>query len=183
MIVLSYAVLLILIAALIVSTVLFLIFTLNLLMRGHEISTSKKAKKALIEIIRQYKPDAKSFYDLGCAHGGLALFVKNTLPVLDVCAIDNSIVRIFFAKLRSKILKLRINFKKQDIFTADLRQADIVYTYLWYNLMPPLEKKLQNELKDGSVVITNTSNFPTWQPVHKIVIQPNSEILFVYIKK
>lgn len=183
MIVLSYAALFILIAALIISTVLFLIFALDLLIRGHEISTSKKAKMALIEIIRQYKPDAKFFYDLGCAHGGLILFIKRTLPILDVRAIDNSMVRIFFAKLRSKILKLKIDFKKQDVFAVDLRQADIVYAYLWHNLMPLLEKKLQDELKNGSIVITNTSNFPTWQPVYKIVIHPGLEILFVYIKK
>ena len=179
----------ILIAAFIISTVLFLIFALDLLIRGHEVSTSKKAKKALVKIIRQYKPDANFFYDLGCAYGGLSLFIKRTLPILNVCAIDNSMVRIFFVKLRSKILKLKIDFKKQDIFAVDLCQADIVYAYLWYNLMPPLEKKLQNELKNGSVVITNTSNFPTWQPVYKIVINPEAsvvpcpEMLFVYIKK
>jgi len=51
-----------------------------------------------------------------------------------------------------------------------------------------LEKKLQKELKQGAIVITNTSNFPTWEPMQKIITYhkasktPNFETLFVYQK-
>jgi hypothetical protein len=72
-----------------------------------------------------------------------------------------------------------------NLFETDLRNADIVYTYLWYDLMPPLEKKLQRELKKGAIVITNTSNFPNWKPVKTYVTclrVPSFEKLFVYIK-
>src|SRR6056297_2158747 len=54
---------------------------------------------------------------------------------------------------------LALRFQKKDIFQSDLRKAKIVYTYLWYDLMPILEKKLLKELPLGAVVITNTSHF------------------------
>lgn len=172
-----------------VLVVLFLIFTLDSLIRGHHLPTSRQATKVLVKVIKQEKPEAKIFYDLGCGHGTLVLALKKALPALTVYGVDNSGVRIFFGKLKAKILRRKILFKKEDIFHTDLSKADIVYTYLWYDLMPPLEKKLQKELKQGAMVITNTSNFPTWRPIQKIVTYPkisktpNFETLFVYVKK
>ena len=69
--------------------------------------------------------------------------------------------------------------------SLDLQNADVVYTYLWYDLMPSLEKKLKNNLKKGAIVITNTSNFPNWQPKETHITyskNPEFEKLFVYVK-
>ena len=188
MIILFYAVLILLLTIGGISIILFFIFALDSLIQGHDLSTSRRATRALIDLIKQYKPSAKNFYDLGCGRGALSLRIKKALPSLEVEAIDNNTIRIFFAKLKSKILGRKINFRKQNIFEANLRQADIVYAYLWYDLMPPLEKKLQNELKSGAIVVTNTSNFPSWQSTNKINTYPkfpetpNLETLFVYTK-
>jgi len=166
---------------------LFLILAIESLV-GRDLPTSRRATRALAKTIEKYKPDAKNFYDLGCANGTLSLRMKKFLPRLDIYGIDNSAVRIFFAKLKSKILRRKINFRKQDIFKTDLSNADVVYTYLWYDLMPILEKKLQKELREGAVVITNTSQFQDWQPTEKVITYPkvsgtpDFETLFVYIK-
>lgn len=176
------------IAILNIAMVLFLIFAFDSLTRGHDLPTSKRATRALVQIIKQRKPNAKTFYDLGCGHGSLSLAIKKTLPGIAIYAVDNSAVRIFFAKLQSRILGRRVNFKKQDLFATNVSQADLVYTYLWYDLMPPLEKKLQKELHQGAIVVTNTSHFPTWKPVDmittcpKVSKAPDFETLFIYIK-
>ena len=168
---------------------LFIIFALDSLLRGHDLATSKRTTKALIKIISRFNPEAKNFYDLGCARGGLSLNIKKNCPRLSVCGMDKSAIRIFFAELMALVLKQKVNFKKQDIFQTNLRNADIVYVYLWYDLTASLEKKLQKELKTGAVAITNTSNFPNWKPVEKIITYPKiSKIpdfvtLFVYIKE
>lgn len=168
---------------------LFIIFALDSLLRGHDLPTSKRTTKALIEIVSRFKPEAKNFYDLGCSRGRLASAIKSKLPRLNVWGVDKNAVRIFFAKLRALVLRQKIDFKKQDIFQTDLRNADIVYAYLWYDLTAPLEKKIQKELKTGAVVITNTSNFPNWKPVEKVITYPkiskipDFETLFVYIKE
>ena len=183
-----------------VSMVLLFVLAFDSIWRGHDLATSQRAIKALIKIISRHKPDAKNFYDLGCGRGTLVLAVKRKLPCLRVYGIDNNEIRIFFARLKSIFLGQKINpvrnvisngvnFKKQDIFETNLENADIVYTYLRYNLMPLLEKKLQDELKQSAIVITNTSNFPNWKPIEKIITypkvskMPDFETLFVYIKK
>lgn len=168
---------------------LFLVFTLDSLIIGHYLPTSRRATRRLAETIQKYKPGTKIFYDLGCAHGNLSLRLKKILPQLQIHSMDNSGVRIFFARLKSKVLREEVNFQKRDIFKTNLGDADVVYTYLWYDLMPTLEKKLQKELKQGAIVITNTSHFQDWQPIEKVVTHPDIskssdfETLFVYIKK
>ena len=78
-----------------IGMVLFLVFAIDSLARGHDVSTSRRATRALVKAVRQYKPDAKNFYDVGCAHGGLALAVKKALPHIEVYGIDKSAVRFF----------------------------------------------------------------------------------------
>lgn len=168
---------------------LVLALALDSLIRGHDLTTSKRATKALAAIIQKHNPGAKNFYDLGCARGTLLLRLKKIFPHLDIYGIDNSALRVFFAKLKSIILRRKIKFQKQDIFKIDLHRADVIYTYLWYDLMPVLEKKLQKELKHGAIVITNTTHFQDWQPIEKVVTYPNVsktpnfETLFVYFQK
>jgi SAM-dependent methyltransferase len=189
MIFLTYISLLLILGFFVVALFLFLVFVLDSLIRGHDLPTSRRATRALAVTLQKYKPDAKIFYDLGCARGTLSLRLKKILPRVDIYGIDNNAVRIFFAKLKNKILRRKVNFQKQDIFKTDLSNASVVYTYLWYDLMPILEKKLQKELKQGAVVITNTSHFQDWQPTEKVVTYPkvsktpDFEALFVYIKK
>ncbi len=174
---------------LVVFLILFLVFLIDSLVKGHDSPTSKKTIKQLIKIISKHKPEAINFYDLGCGRGTVALAIKKELPQLEVRGIDYNAVRIFFAKLKSFFLRRKVDFKKQDLFKTDLQKADIVYTYLWYDLMPPLEKKLHSELKSGAIVITNTSKFPNLQPVeivatHKKVPKLSDfETLFVYKKE
>lgn len=185
---LAYILLFIILGLFVIALPLIFVLAIESLIRGHDLPTSRRATRALADIIQKYKPNAKNFYDLGCAHGTLSLRMKTLLPQLEIHGIDNSAVRIFFAKLKGKILRRKIDFQKQDIFKTDLRNADVVYTYLWYDLMPILEKKLQKELKQGAIVVTNTSHFQNWQLAEKIVTYhkvsktPDFETLFVYIK-
>lgn len=166
---------------------LWFIFLIDIILRGHDLPTSRRATKALFKIISEYET-ARNFYDLGCGHGALACRIKRKFPTLLVYAIDNNSLRIFFAKIRAFLFRQNINFLRKDIFEVNLSEADIIYTYLWYDIMPSLEKKLQKELKPGAIVITNTSNFPNWKPIKKIVTYPKNskrsdfETLFVYQK-
>lgn len=171
----------------IIAGALYLMYALDSLLYRHDLPTSRRAAKALVASVKKYSPCAKVFYDLGCAHGDLCFRLKKDLPNVEVQGIDNSVVRIFFANFKAKILGRKVSFRRLDIFAADLSAADVIYSYLWFDLMPPLEKKLQKELKPGVVVITNTSRFPNWRPCEKIATtqgfspqMPDHEVLFVY---
>ena len=171
-----------------VLVVLFFVFVLDSLWGGHDLPSSRRVIKHLIEAISQYNPKAAILYDLGCGRGTVALAINKKWPRLETRGLDNSAIRIFFARLKARWLGRKVNFKKQDFFQIDLRDADVVYAYLWHDLMPLLEKKLRNELKRGAMVITNTTKFPNWQPVQKVITYPRTpktpdfETLFVYVK-
>jgi len=155
--------------------------------RGHDLATSKRATDGIVKIISEHK-NARIFYDLGCARGALALRIKKKFPSIKVCAVDNDPIRIYFARARALVLRRNVDFMAKNIFDVNLKDADVVYTYLWYDVMPPLEKKLQKELKPGAIVITNTSKFTGWKPIKEIVTcpkktgTPDFETLFVYQK-
>ena len=168
--------------------VLLIILMIDSIARGHDLPTSRRATKSIEKIISEHKT-VRVFYDLGCARGALAMRIQKKFPAIKVRAIDNDPIRIFFARARALVLRRNADFMEKNIFDVDLRDADIVYTYLWYDLMPPLEEKLRKELKPGAIVITNTSKFPAWKPIKKIVTcpkkngTPDFETLFVYQKK
>jgi len=173
---------------LVVFGVLWSILVIDSVLHGHDLPTSRRATKSIIKIISENKT-AKNFYDLGCAKGEFAVRIKRNIPNISVYGIDNNPTRIFFAKLRSLFFRCEVKFLRKNIFEVDLSDADIVYTYLWYDIMPLLEKKLQDELKQGAIVITNTSNFPNWKPISKVVTcpqkfigTPDFETLFIYQK-
>ncbi len=164
----------------------YLIFMIDIALKGHSAPTSRKTTKSINKIISEQK-NVKTFYDLGCAHGLFSCRIKKANPSLCVYGIDNNSIRIFFAKIIAFIFGVKINFFKKDIFEMDLSDADIVYSYLWYDILPLLEKKLQKELKKGAIVISDTSNFPNWEPIDKIITCsqpsiPNFENLFIYKK-
>lgn len=154
-------------------------------MRGRDLPTSRQAIKVIVQIIAGKKQGKNNFYELGCGRGGVATAVKKNFPELTVFGLEKNGLQIFFAKLKSFFLGQKITLRKIDLFKADLENADIVYIYLERELMSKIEKKLKNELKGGSVIITNTTSFPNWPPKEIYIVHPKSpnfEKLFVYAK-
>lgn len=55
------------------------------------------------------------------------------------------------------------NFMKQNF-----SDFDIITSFQINYIMPDLEKKLMNELRQSSKVVSNTWKFPTWKPKRKL---------------
>ncbi len=166
-------------------SIFFIVFAVDSMIRGHDLPTSQRAIAELATIIKKYKKENGNFYDLGAGRGTLALRIKKILPDLKVHAIDNSQFRIAWCHFKSFMFRRPIRTIKQDIFITDISHADVVYTYLWYDHMPPLQKKFLSELPSNAIVITNTSHPPTWQPIETRILNPQKpefEKLFIYRK-
>lgn len=173
------AVLLLVIAGSLV--VLFILF--DLLWRGHDLPTSTLAATHVAHAITTYHPHAKTVYDLGSGHGRFLNALATILPDLLLVGIDSSWIRVRISKLRSRHQAHRVRFVRGNIFTTNLADADVVYLYLWWTQLAPLERMLLRALTPGSLVITNTSYFPTWRPVTTVTTHtdhPDFERLFVY---
>lgn len=55
----------------------------------------------------------------------------------------------------------------KDFFEADLNDFDVITGYWITSIMGKLEEKLQQELKPGSIVVSNYFTFPNWPHVQK----------------
>ena len=67
MIILVYIVLFLVVTLVSIAMVLFFIFAIDSLARGHDLPTSRRAARALVKVIRQYKQDAR-FRNVICVH-------------------------------------------------------------------------------------------------------------------
>lgn len=108
----------------------------------------------------------KRFYELGSGDGRVVLAAAKLQAA--AVGIEQSWLRIVLSKFRSFQLHLKnAKFYHGNIFSKNYADADIVYIYLLTKGVRNLEGKLKKELKNGSVVITQTYHFVSWKPFKK----------------
>jgi hypothetical protein len=57
-----------------------------------------------------------------------------------------------------------ISIRFRDFRKADLSVADVVFCYLFPDVLPDLSVKLGSELKPGAVVVSANFAIPDWRP-------------------
>lgn len=108
----------------------------------------------------------KRFYELGSGDGRV-VFVAAKLKA-DAIGIEQSWLRVIFSKIKaSKLNFKKANFIHGNIFSKNYSDADIIYIYLLTKGVKRLEAKLKQELKRGSIIITQTYHFQEWKPFKK----------------
>jgi cyclopropane fatty-acyl-phospholipid synthase-like methyltransferase len=71
--------------------------------------------------------------------------------------------------------KAFMHFK--NLWQEDLKGFDVITLYGMRHMMARLEKKLDKELKPGSMIVSNYFTFPKWKP------SSQEDNLYLYIKK
>jgi len=80
------------------------------------------------------------------------------------------------AYLKAKVLCLGfkdIEVTRRDFWTVDLSGADIVFCYLFPDVMQDLSAKLRSELRPGAVVVSCNFDLPGFSP-HQVLRPGNS---------
>lgn len=107
------------------------------------------------------------FYELGSGDGRV-VFEAARLGAKSY-GVEQSWLRVLYSRWKVKRLKLKnAFFNHGNIFDRNYFPADIVYIYLLTPAVLRLEKKLRNELKKGSIIITQTYHFKNLKPFKKI---------------
>lgn len=129
-------------------------------------SKRKTIKKFLEEVRKRHKghnPKQLKFIDLGSGSGTI-VFEAAELG-FDAVGIEYSPYLVWTARLRAKLCGLNnADFKRADLFSANLSEYDVVFSYLMPKAMKKLEKKLENELKPGAVFIAESFKLPNKKP-------------------
>jgi 16S rRNA A1518/A1519 N6-dimethyltransferase RsmA/KsgA/DIM1 with predicted DNA glycosylase/AP lyase activity len=127
------------------------------------VPTSKENLKKLVKIA-ELKKDG-SVVDLGSGDGRVVMeFAKSGY---NSCGyeINPLLVLLSRYKIRKAGLTSKALIIKKDFWKEDLSKYDLVVLFQVPYVMKKLEKKLKNELKPGSKVLSYSFEFPDWGPI------------------
>jgi hypothetical protein len=126
--------------------------------------SSRKALAAVLELIKEADTGG-SIVDLGSGWGTLCFAVAAAFPDREVCGYENSPVPYIYCLLINALVRRRnLRFVRRNFYAVPLHEAGLVLCYLYSGAMVRLKSKFENELRAGTVVVSNTFAVPLWKP-------------------
>ncbi len=137
------------------------------------IPTTETAVKAMLELAEVKSSDI--VYDLGCGDGRIVIAAAKRYGARGV-GIEIDPVRVREAKknARQAGVESRVEFREQDLFQANFRQATVVTLFLLPAINQRLFPQLQ-DLKPGTRIVSNTFEIGNWKPVREIVVKDDPD--------
>ncbi|MCX6793247.1 MAG: hypothetical protein NTY12_04445 [Candidatus Falkowbacteria bacterium] len=162
-----------------VSIIFLAVQFFNILFRGQAPFISTK-KRILLQISKgiKIKPN-EVFYELGAGRACLLGLMSKEQPQAQFVALEYAILPYLLACLRYAFSKSDIRIKRQNMFLANLNNANYIYCYLNREMMIKLEKKFTNECKPDTVIISYQFVMPHFRP-YKIITASKSEKIYFY---
>jgi tRNA G37 N-methylase Trm5 len=123
-------------------------------------------------------------YDLGSGDGRIPVTAAKKFGIRAV-GIDIDPQRIEEAKenARKNGVTSLVQFRQEDLFRANFREATVVTLYLLPDLNVKLRPKLLAELKPGSRVISHQFDMGTWKPEKRVELNGRTIYLWTVPSK
>jgi SAM-dependent methyltransferase len=113
---------------------------------------------------------AELLVDLGCGDGRVLRAARRRYGVrtlgFEVNALAYGVARILSFPMRG------VRIRCKNFWSEDLQNADVVFCYLFPDVMRRLALKLQKELQPGARVVSCNFPVPGWKPL--AVVRPES---------
>lgn len=108
-------------------------------------------------------------YDLGSGDGRIPITAAKKYGVKAVgIDIDPDRIREATENAKKAGVSHLVQFRQEDLFKADFREATVVTLYLLPDLNVKLRPKLWNELQPGSRIVSHQFEMGTWKPEKKL---------------
>ena len=106
-------------------------------------------------------------YDLGSGDGRIPIAAVKEFGAARGVGVELDATRVQEANenARRAGVRDRVEFRQQDVFDADIRQASVVTLYMGSAMNLKLRPKLLAELKPGSRVVSHAFDMGDWMPV------------------
>lgn len=131
--------------------------------------SSAAAIAAMLELGRPTPNDR--VYDLGCGDGRVVIEAVRQSGARGVCVdIDPKLVRQAKDNATRAGVAERIEFVTQDLFVTDVRQANVVFLFLWPEINLRLLPKLLRELQPGARIVSNMHDMGSLAPTKVITL-------------
>ncbi len=110
-------------------------------------------------------------YDLGCGDGRTVITAAKEYGVKAV-GIDINPERIAESKENAEKAGMtgKVEFRNEDLFEADIKEATVVTLYLLQSLNVKLRPKLWADLKPGTRVVSHAFDMGDWEPEKQIEV-------------
>jgi ribosomal protein L11 methylase PrmA len=127
------------------------------------VPTPQEVVEDMLRLANVRKGDV--LYDLGSGDGRIAITAAKKYGI-KATGIDIDPDRIREAQANAKKAGVtdRVQFKQEDLFQADFKDATVVTLYLLPDLNVKLRPKLWNELKPGTRIVSHQFEMGKWKP-------------------
>ncbi len=139
----------------------------------------------VIEYVRRLlKPKPGDIvYDIGCGDGRVAIAIAKSNPQAVVKCVELRSDLVEKARANAAEQGVKLEVIEADFFKVNLGDADIIYMYLLTSVNQKLRPKLEEELKDGAIIVSLDFPIPGWNPLAVIELERSwQRTLYVYVK-
>ena len=142
------------------------------------VSTSRTKIAAFINAVPMKA--GQTLVDLGCGDGRV---LREARKRYGIQTIGYEINPLAYLKARLFSFGLnKIKIRRENFWEADLTGADVVFCYLYPDVMKKLAAKFKSGLKPGAIVVS--SNFPLPEHIPDKILRPQSRLdndpMYVY---
>jgi len=131
------------------------------------VPTPQEVVEDMLRLANVQKGDV--LYDLGSGDGRIAITAARKYGI-KATGIDIDPERIREANANAKKAGVTnlVQFRQENLFTADFRDATVITLYLLPDLNVKLRPKLWNELKPGTRIVSHQFEMGAWQPEKRL---------------
>jgi tRNA A58 N-methylase Trm61 len=107
----------------------------------------------------------ETFFDLGAGDGRTVIMAAKDFGARAVgVELREDLAEKALTSIRELGLQDRITIIQSDMFTVDLRPADVVFLYLTTSANEKVKPKLETELKPGARIVSHDYEIIGWKP-------------------
>ncbi len=141
------------------------------------VSTSRAKIEAILDNLPM-EPETR-LVDLGCGDGR---FLRAAFKRYGVKGVGFEINpwAYFLACLWNLLLRVPVKIKRKNFFKEDLSRYDVIFCYLFPDLLLELSPKLQKEVRVGTIIVSANFPLPGWEPY--LILRVEDPIYF-YCKR
>jgi ribosomal protein L11 methylase PrmA len=118
-------------------------------------------------------------YDLGSGDGRIAIAAAKKYGIKAVgIDIDPERIREATDNARRAGVTNLVEFRQEDLFKADFREATVITLYLLPDLNVKLRPRLWDELKPGTRIVSHQFDMGTWKPEKRL--ESNGRVVYFW---
>src|SRR5918999_2900139 len=118
-------------------------------------------------------------YDIGSGDGRIAIAAAKKYGIRAVgIDIDPERIREATENARKAGVSNLVEFRQEDLFKADFREATVITLYLLPDLNVKLRTRLWEEMKPGKRIVSHQFDMGTWKPEKRL--ESNGRVVYFW---